>query len=171
MSWESSMEPYHNWLFGCSDNTDCPIGNCYVATQTRTWSNCPHQLLTLHMFFEHRLLVEEFNAFKRIAVGETLGIIIVKVLWISQMIVTYFARFPTFDAYHGHQQNVNRFPNDSQSSQTLHATSPVFISTSICSQTPLELRKLLSDSTRGFLSFLESTCSYGGAFWMLWDLT
>ena len=36
---------------------------------------------------------------------------------------------------------------------------------------PLELSKVLSDSTRAFSSAPESTCSYGGAFRMLWDLT
>jgi len=58
-----------------------------------------------------------------------------------------------------------------QSSQTLRATSPVLLSTSRCSQTPLELSKVLSDSARAFSGALESTWSYGGAFRMLWDLT
>jgi len=70
-----------------------------------------------------------------------------------------------------HQQNVNRSGSHMQSSQTLWATSPVLPSTSRCSQTPLELSKVLSDSARAFSGAPESTCSYGGAFRMLWDLT
>jgi hypothetical protein len=70
-----------------------------------------------------------------------------------------------------HQQNVNRSGSNMQSSQTLRATSPVLLSTFRCSQTPLELSKVLSDSTRAFSSAPESTCSYGGAFRMLRDLT
>jgi len=58
-----------------------------------------------------------------------------------------------------------------QSSQTLRATSPVLLSTSRCSQTPLELSKVLSDSVRALSGAPESTCSYGGAFRMLRDLT
>jgi len=58
-----------------------------------------------------------------------------------------------------------------QSSQILRATSPVLLSTSGCSQTPLELSKVLSDTARAFSGALESPCSYGGAFRMLRDLT
>jgi len=70
-----------------------------------------------------------------------------------------------------HQQNVNRSGSNTQSSQTLWATSPVLPSTSRCSQTHLELSKVLSDSARAFSGAPESSCSYGGAFRMLRDLT
>jgi len=70
-----------------------------------------------------------------------------------------------------HQQNVNRSGSNMQSSQTLWVTSPVLLSTSGCSQTPLELSKVLSDSAREFSGAPGSTCSYGGAFRMLQDLT
>jgi len=69
------------------------------------------------------------------------------------------------------QQNFNRSGDHTQSSQTLHATSPVLLSTSRCSQTPLELSRVLSDSASAFSGASESTCSYGGAFRMLRDLT
>jgi len=49
-----------------------------------------------------------------------------------------------------HQQNVNRSGTNTQSSHSLWVTSPVLLSTSGCSQTPLELRKVLSDSAREF---------------------
>jgi len=58
-----------------------------------------------------------------------------------------------------------------QSSQTLRVTSPMHLSTSRCSQTPLELSKVLSHSPREFSSGPESTYSYEGAFRMLRDLT
>jgi len=70
-----------------------------------------------------------------------------------------------------HQLNVNRSGSNMQPSQTLRATSPVLPSTSRCSQTALELRNVLSDSARAFSCAPESTCSYGGAFSMLRDLT
>ena len=70
-----------------------------------------------------------------------------------------------------HQQNVNQSGRNTQSSQTLRATSPVLLSTSRCSQTPLELSKVLSDSAREFSGAPGSTCSYGGAFRILRDLT
>ena len=54
-----------------------------------------------------------------------------------------------------HQQNVNRFGSNTQSSQTLRATSPVLLSTSRCSKTPLELSKVLSDSARAFSGCYE----------------
>ena len=38
-------------------------------------------------------------------------------------------------------------------------------------QTPLELRKVLSQSAKEFSGVSESTCSYGGVFRMLQDLT
>jgi len=47
---------------------------------------------------ERRVLHEELNAFHRIAAKETWVIIIVKVVWNSQTIVTDFARFSTVDA-------------------------------------------------------------------------
>ena len=70
-----------------------------------------------------------------------------------------------------HQQNVNRSGSNMQSSQTPRATSPVLLSAARRSQTPLELRKALSDSARAFSGAPESTCSSGGAFRMLRDLT
>jgi len=75
-------------------------------------------------------------------------------------------RVPTW-----HQQNVNLSGSITQSSQTLRATSPVLLSTSRCSQTPLDLSKVLSGSARACSGAPECTCSYGGAFRMLWDLT
>jgi len=70
-----------------------------------------------------------------------------------------------------YQQNVIRSENNTQSSQTLRMTSPVLLSTSRYSQTPLEVSKVLSDSTRVFSGAPASTWSNGGAFRMLWDLT
>ena len=70
-----------------------------------------------------------------------------------------------------HQQNVNRSGSHTQSSKTLRATSPVLLTTSRCSQTLLELSKVLSDFARVFTGAPDSTCSYGGAFRMLRDLT
>jgi len=66
---------------------------------------------------------------------------------------------------------VNRSRSNTQSSQTLWAISPVHLSTSRCSQTPLELSKGFSDSARAFSGAPESTCSCGGAFKMLQDFT
>ena len=57
-----------------------------------------------------------------------------------------------------------------QTSQTLWLTSPVFPSHSRCSQVPLELSKALAHAVRAISYTLESTCSYGGAFKMLWYL-
>jgi len=45
------------------------------------------------------------------------------------------------------------------------------LTTSRCSQLPLEFCKVLSDSARAFSGAPESTCSYGGAFRMLQHLT
>jgi len=70
-----------------------------------------------------------------------------------------------------HEQNVNRSGSNTQSSQTLRATSPELQTTSRCSQTPLELCKVLSDSARAFSGAPESTWRYGGAFRMLQDFT
>ena len=80
---------------------------------------------------------------------------------------------PTVWVFHvvKHQQNVNRSGSNTQSSQTLRVTSPVLPSTSRCFQTPLELSNVLSDSARAFSGAPESTCSYGGAFRKLRDLT
>jgi len=69
------------------------------------------------------------------------------------------------------QQNVIQSGSYMQSSQTLWATSLVLLSTSRCFQTPLELSKMVSDSARAFSGASESSCSYGGAFRMLLDLT
>ena len=70
-----------------------------------------------------------------------------------------------------HQQNVNPSRSPPHTSQTLRSSSPVIQNTSRCSQAPLELSSVLSDSTRAFSGAAESTCSYGGAFKMLRDLT
>jgi hypothetical protein len=45
------------------------------------------------MFPECRLLHEELNAFNRMAVNEMCVIIVTKVIWIGQTIVTHIARF------------------------------------------------------------------------------
>jgi len=58
-----------------------------------------------------------------------------------------------------HQQIVNWYRSSTQSSQTLWATSPVLLSTSSCSQTPLELNKVLTESAWAFSGAPESTCS------------
>jgi len=70
-----------------------------------------------------------------------------------------------------HQQNVNPSRTHTQTSQTLWLRSPVLVSTSRCSQAPLELCKVLSDSARAFSGAPESTCRYGDAFRTLRDLT
>jgi len=49
------------------------------------------------MFPEHRLLLEELNAFSRNAEKVTCVSIVAKVVWIGQMIVTHFAGFPSLD--------------------------------------------------------------------------
>jgi len=69
-----------------------------------------------------------------------------------------------------HKQNVHPSGRNTQSSQTLRATSPVLLSTSSCSQTPLKLSKVLSDCARAFSGAPERTWSYGGAFRMLRDM-
>jgi len=51
------------------------------------------------MFPEHRLSHEELNALNRIALKETCVIIVTKVVWISQMIVTHIAELPRVDAH------------------------------------------------------------------------
>jgi len=51
------------------------------------------------MFPEHGLSHEELNAFNKIAVEETCAIIMMKIVWISQMIGTHFAQFPRVDAH------------------------------------------------------------------------
>jgi len=69
-----------------------------------------------------------------------------------------------------HQHNVNRPGIRMQTSQTLHSTSPVLLSTSRCFQASLELSKELSASARALSGGSESTCTYGGLFRMLRDL-
>jgi hypothetical protein len=55
------------------------------------------------MFPERRLLIEELNALNCNAVNETCVIIVAKVVWISETIVTHFAGIPKVDAHHvGH---------------------------------------------------------------------
>ena len=70
-----------------------------------------------------------------------------------------------------HQQNVNQSGSYTQTSQILRLPSPVPLSTSRCSQAPLELCKVLSDSARALSGASESTCSYGCAFRTQWDWT
>jgi len=70
-----------------------------------------------------------------------------------------------------HQQNVNRSGSNTQYSQTLRSASPVFLSTSRFSQTPLELSNVHSYSARAFTGAPESTHSWGSAFMMLPDLS
>ena len=74
-----------------------------------------------------------------------------------------------FRRYARHQQNLNQSSTITPSSQTLRVTSPVLLSTSRCSQTPLELSKVISYSERAFSGAPESTSNYGGAFRMLWE--
>jgi hypothetical protein len=50
-------------------------------------------------------------------------------------------------------------------------TSPLLPSNARCSQAPLMLRTVLSDSARAFSGAPESTCSYGGAFRMPRNVT
>jgi len=70
-----------------------------------------------------------------------------------------------------YQQNVNRSGSQTQTFQTLRSTSPVLLNNSICSQAPLNISKVLSDSARAFSGVPESTYSYGGAFRMQRYLT
>ena len=51
------------------------------------------------MFPKCRLWHEEPNALDRIAVKEMCAIIVVKVVWFGQSIVTHFARFPRVNAH------------------------------------------------------------------------
>lgn len=52
---------------------------------------------------ECRLLHEEVNAFNWIEVKETGVIMVTKLVWIGQTLVTHFARFPSVHARHvGH---------------------------------------------------------------------
>ena len=46
--WEICIEPYPNRRFGCVDNPDRQFGNSSVLTRTRTRSDGPEPLLTLH---------------------------------------------------------------------------------------------------------------------------
>jgi len=85
------------------------------------------------------------------------------------------ASLDTISALHAlcielHQQNVIRSRSHTQTSQTLRVPSAVLLSTSRCSQPPLELCKVLSDSARAFSDAPESTCSDEGALRMLRDL-
>jgi len=70
-----------------------------------------------------------------------------------------------------HQQNANRFRSHMQTSHRLWAISAVLVSTARCFPAHLELSNVLTDSARAFPGASESTCSYGGTFWMLQDLT
>jgi len=82
-----------------------------------------------------------------------------------------------------HQQYVNRSGSHIQTSQTLRSPPPVLLNNSICSQAPLKICKVLSDSAGAFSGAPESTCSYRGAVrmpryltyrivtsWSSWDL-
>jgi len=51
------------------------------------------------MLPECRLLHEVLSAFNRIIVKEIFVIIVAKVVWIGQTIITDFAGFPIVDAY------------------------------------------------------------------------
>jgi len=51
------------------------------------------------MFPECRLLHKELNVFNCMAVGETCVIIVAKIIWNSQTIVTHFARFRKVNAH------------------------------------------------------------------------
>jgi hypothetical protein len=51
------------------------------------------------MFPERRLLHEELNAFNTIVTKEMCVIILRKVVWIGQTIVTHFAAVPRIDAH------------------------------------------------------------------------
>jgi len=70
-----------------------------------------------------------------------------------------------------HPQNVFWCGSPTQTSQTLRSPSPVLLTTSRCSEAPLELRTVLSDSARASSCAPESTGSDGGAFRMLQELT
>jgi len=87
-------------------------------------------------------------------------------LWVHS--ITIFWHIPNCCQ---HQYNVNRSGSNTQFSQTLRAISPVLLGTSRCSQTTLEVSDVLSDSARAFSGAPESTCSSGGAFRMLQDVT
>jgi hypothetical protein len=50
------------------------------------------------MYRERRLLYEQHNALNRIEVKQMCVIIVAMVVWISETIVTDFARFPRVDA-------------------------------------------------------------------------
>ena len=95
------------------------------------------------------------------------------IYWITYncLYISFFLFSSYFKASTSSQKNVNWSASNLKSSQTFRLTSPVLVNTSRCSQTPLELSKVLADSARAFTDASESTCSYGGAFWMLWDLT
>jgi len=82
--------------------------------------------------------------------------------WISRMFLKRQERWWIMDpvlAYLLYQQNVNRFGSHTTSPQALQVTSPVLLSTSRCSETPLELSNVLTDSTRALSGTPESTCS------------
>jgi len=69
-----------------------------------------------------------------------------------------------------YQQNVNRSRSHRHISWTLRSTSQLVRNHSRCSQAPLEVSKVLWDSARAFSGVPKSTCSYGSAFWMLWNM-
>jgi len=70
-----------------------------------------------------------------------------------------------------HQQTVIRSGSYTQTSLTIWLPLPVLLSTSRCSQTPLELYKVLSDSARAFSCAFESSWGCGGTFRILQNLT
>jgi len=87
-----------------------------------------------------------------------------------------FPRIPSGGVYlwYGideHQQNVNRSGSNTHTSQTLWLTSLVLLSTSRCSQAPLQLGKVFSEFARTFSGAHKRTWSDGGAFKMLSELT
>jgi hypothetical protein len=58
-----------------------------------------------------------------------------------------------------------------QTFQTLQLIPVVLLGMSRCSQVPLEVSKVLSHCPRVFSNATDISCSFRGAFWMLWNLT
>jgi hypothetical protein len=86
-----------------------------------------------------------------------------KQLWLTR---TIRAKAWQYTSYVHHQQKAIRSGSHLQSSQTLRVTSSVLLSTCRCSQTPLELNKVVSDSARA----ISGAPSRIVKFWSWWDL-
>jgi len=84
--------------------------------------------------------------------------------------ILYFMIVHTF-IYIVHQHNVFQSGSHTQTTQTLWLPSPVLLSTCKCSQPPLEYFKVLSDTARAFSRTPECTCSGGGAFRILPEMS